>query len=63
LAAIALAAINPLLSLAAVVDRGSGKDSDCAALTKTTQAPWRKSVSVEKRAPASLESRGALTRG
>jgi uncharacterized protein involved in outer membrane biogenesis len=52
LAAIALAAINPALSLVALADPGSGKDSDCAALTQTTQAPWRKSVSVEKRAPA-----------
>jgi uncharacterized protein involved in outer membrane biogenesis len=51
LAAVALAAINPVLSLIVLADPGSGKDSECNALTKQAQAPWHKTASAEKRAP------------
>ena len=51
IAAVALGAINPALSLVALADPGSGTNSDCNALTKQTQAPWHKAASREKRAP------------
>ena len=51
LAAAALAAINPALSLLALADTGSVKDSDCKALTIETQAPWRNTAVTQKRAP------------
>lgn len=50
-AALALAAINPFLSLIALADPGSGEASDCSALTRQTQAPWQRTASAEKRAP------------
>ena len=51
LASIALAAINPALSLIALADTGSEKDNACNALTKQAQAPWRKATVGEKHAP------------
>jgi len=48
LAALALAAINPALALLPLADSGSGKDSDCVALTRQTQAPWRSTAVTQK---------------
>jgi hypothetical protein len=50
-AALALGAISPALSIVALADPGSGKDSDCNALTTRVQAPWHKTTSAEKHAP------------
>ena len=56
-AALLLAAVNPALALIALADPGSGLDSACNALTKQTQAPWRKMASAEKHAAAPDASR------
>jgi uncharacterized protein involved in outer membrane biogenesis len=50
-AAVALAAINPLLALVPLADPGSGKDSDCTGLTQQTQSPWRGVVVAERGTP------------
>ena len=50
IAALALGAINPALSLIALADPGSGKDANCSALIKQAQAPWGKESPGEKRA-------------
>jgi hypothetical protein len=38
-AALALAAINPLLALAATVETGPGKDADCASVLAEARTP------------------------
>jgi uncharacterized protein involved in outer membrane biogenesis len=51
LAALALGAISPALSLLALADPGSREDSECNALTERVQAPWSKTTSAEKHLP------------
>jgi AsmA protein len=51
LAALALGAISPALSLVALADPGSREVSDCNALTERVQAPWSKATSAEKHVP------------
>jgi AsmA protein len=59
LAAIVLAAINPVLSVIALADPGSGEVGDCNALAKQAQAPWHKTASAEKHAPGLRVARSA----
>jgi uncharacterized protein involved in outer membrane biogenesis len=52
LASLVLAAINPALSLITLADPGSAKESACNVLARQARAPWKRTASAEKRAPA-----------
>lgn len=56
---LALAAINPLLALAATIETGPGKDADCGAVLKDAAAPAAAARAKAAGAPDSTKPAGA----